>query len=397
LLGKLGGVLKNTAGKLTTSISNKLSTAFSPITSTLSALDPTLKRNVGEDDKYGWKKSRPELSENSVVEQISTANKQYQDHVKDYYLESGDKTTPFIKYFTSNIGVSSLADGIVKDGDPTSIRISLGDAAEGYARKLSYIKDPSNTQLSRKNDSVALPYSRINSNFDDPVTVSFAMGKESPVKFRAFIKDLVENNMPQYTPYQYVGRVEKFINYTGVQRDISFKLAILAFGPSELDVVWRRINYLTGLTFPYGFTNGIMQPNIVRLTIGGVYTNQPGYITALSTNFNEPAGSWDIEKDVPIGATVDIKFTLIEKATRIAQSPFYGITDGDGRANKYPMPGFSKTIPVPKSITTAANPKKDPPASENSSDVELVDNRTIAEQISAGVPLDESGRPIINP
>ena len=133
----------------------------------------------------------------------------------------------------------------------------------------------------------------------------------------------------------------------GVQREISFKLGIVAFGPDELKACWRRINYLTGLVFPYGFNKGIMQPNITQLTIGNVYVNQPGYVTSLSTNFNELSESFEIDagKQVPIAAQMDIKFTLIEKATRIADSPFYGITDGETLTS--PMEGFKNNLTPP--------------------------------------------------
>jgi hypothetical protein len=112
-----------------------------------------------------------------------------------------------------------------------------------------------------------------------------------------------------------------------VQRDVSFKLGVLAFSKDELDIVWKRINYLTALVYPYGINKGILQPNIVRLTIGNLYINQPGYVSSLSTNFSDLTESWDIDRQVPIGATMDIKFTIIEKRTTVASTPLYGITE----------------------------------------------------------------------
>jgi hypothetical protein len=49
----------------------------------------------------------------------------------------------------------------------------------------------------------------------------------------------------------------------------------------------------------------------------------------LSTNFNELGTSWEIDggRQVPIGAEMDIKFTIIEKSSKVADSPFYGITE----------------------------------------------------------------------
>lgn len=170
------------------------------------------------------------------------------------------------------------------------------------------------------------PYDSINDGFDDYITVSFAMGKNEHVKFRAFIKDLQQSTSPQYKDYQYIGRTEKFINYSGVQREVSFKLGVLAERKDELNEVWKRINYLTGMVFPYTVTNGIYQPNIVRMTIGKVFVNQPMYITSLSTNFSEIIESWDIDAEIPMGAQIDMKCLLIEKSQKVANSPFYEIT-----------------------------------------------------------------------
>jgi hypothetical protein len=166
--------------------------------------------------------------------------------------------------------------------------------------------------------------------FDDPIIVSFAMGKDDHVQFRAFIKDLKQDATPEYKPYQYIGRIEKFISYVTVQRNVSFKLHVVAFSKDELPIVWKRINYLTGMVYPYGINRGILRPNIIRMTIGRVFVNQPGYITSINTTFDEVVESWDIDNQVPIGATLDMRFSLIEKRTALASTPLFGITQNVG-------------------------------------------------------------------
>lgn len=346
LLNRIGGIIGSV---IKNSVANKLSQAFSPIINTISAFNPTLKRNVGEEKS--WSESRPELANNSIIQSVETANVNYQVSTDDYFkTELKEATgTKFIKYFSAPDGIqkqSSRTDTQLKtvQGNQASI---VKAATLQNTKKISYIKDPSNRPIA----DYASAYSAIPSSFDDPINVSFIMGKDAPVRFRAFIKDLVETSTPQYQPLQYIGRIEKFINYTGVQREISFKLAVLAYSNDELETVWRRINFLTGLTFPYGFTRGIMQPNIVRISIGNVYVNQPGYITSLTTNFNEPAGSWDIDEQVPIGAMVDMRFNLIENATKVSNSPFYGITHG--------ADGFVSTLNIPQQLPAEVAPVRE--------------------------------------
>lgn len=266
----------------------------------------------------------------------------------------------FVKYFSAgNVGLASVNASEIIDGKTTNMQQRLNSFKTGpqKGKKLSYLKDESNLPALAPNNAVSKKaYQSINNAFDDPIVVSFAMGTDGPIRFRAFIKDLQQSATPEYKSYQYIGRMEKFVNYVGVQREISFKLGVIAFSKDELDGVWKRINYLTGLVFPYGFNRGIFQPNIVRLTIGDVYTEQPGYVTALSTNFNELGTSWEIDggRQVPIGAEMDIKFTIIEKSSKVADSPFYGITEK--------MEGFSTNLTPATPAAAKKDPAKDAPA-----------------------------------
>jgi len=245
------------------------------------------------------------------------------------------KPEGYLKYFSG--GINSI-NGQLRTGSTDPRKPS------NVERPISYIKDPSNVTSSTL--AKRLPaYQNLPTSFDDPIVVSFAMGNDDPVQFRAFIKDLDQSISPEYKSSQYIGRIEKFVSYVSVQRELSFKLLVLAFSKTELDVVWTRINFLTGLAYPYGYNRGIMQPNIVRLTLGNLYVNQPGYITNLSTNFADVGESWDIDSEVPIGAAVSIKFTIIEKRTATANAPLYGITEN--------ISGFttSTTLPLNTSLT----------------------------------------------
>ena len=211
----------------------------------------------------------------------------------------------------------------------------MGNAQARLGKRIKYIKDPANTEAPDPSQNILEKYSKLRTRletnrFEDAILVSFAMGNNDPVQFRSFIRDLTQSATPEYKTYQYIGRIERFVYYITVEREINFKLDLLAFSKDELKLVWERLNYLTGMVFPYGITRGILQPNIVKLTIGNVYHDQPGYITSFNVNFNEVSESWDLDNEVPIGATVDMSFKLIEKATKTANSPFYGIT-GDIR------------------------------------------------------------------
>jgi len=379
VVGPIGFSRPGVGAALKTRLLAPLKALKDTVSNTLSAFNPSQKRNIGElgADKWGpesWKIIRPELE--TYVPQIQSV-------LSDYQKDSLE----FIKYFNGNESVRFLTKNLANRDPTTSIakRIANGgeltDTPKDKQQRISYIKDPSNDENLFETGHRQEAYKPISTKFTDIINVSFAMGKDDPLQFRAFIKDLNQSATPEYKAYQYIGRIEKFINYVGVQREISFKLGVVAFSRDELNVVWRRINYLTGLVFPYGFNKGIMQPNITRLTIGDVYVNQPGYVTSLSTNFTELSESWELDagSQVPIAAQMDIKFTLIEKASRIADSPFYGITDGGTSGS--PMSGFknSLTPQKPKDVPVDAN--KDAPEGDRP-----LDFRAERKKYLAGVP-----------
>lgn len=280
------------------------------------------------------------------------------DNQNKYLDYSGDGTatfrdTPYIKYFgTHEDGGPIEGKVIVDDNGIASQKTADADGVSYTKKKLKYLRDDLNRPVDDPSAKVLSSYKNLKTivdgkpdvqlgNYEDPIVVSFAMGKNSHIQFRAFISDIQQSANPEYKVHQYIGRNEKFISYVSVQREVGFRLGVLAFSKDELGIVWKRINYLTGMVFPYSFNKGILQPNIIRMTIGNMYVDQPGYVTSLETNFKELAESWDIDRDkqIPISAMVNMRFALIEKATRVANSPFYGINENN--------PDFENSLNIP--------------------------------------------------
>jgi hypothetical protein len=116
------------------------------------------------------------------------------------------------------------------------------------------------------------------------------------------------------------------------------------------------------MVFPYGVNKGIFNPNIVRFTIGDVYTNQPAYITSMNTNFEDVTTTWEISKgkQVPISATISMTFALIEKNSKTSASPFYNFTEtlqdqtGNNIFNKQPTQQSTEQSTPPKNTETEA-------------------------------------------
>jgi hypothetical protein len=268
-----------------------------------------------------------------VPSQLSEQLLTYQE-ITDTFIQSLTEqkealnAQPFLYYFDHDdeaiFSPSQNAEGTINARN-------LARTAREEGRRISYIRDPSNVAAVAEGN-VLSRYKNLrtveNDPFDDAITVSFAMGQGDHVQFRAYIRDLTQSASPEYKTQQYIGRIEKFVSYITVQREVSFKLDILAYSKDELEIVWNRINYLTSFVYPHHIYKGILQPNIIRMTIGNVYVDQPAYVTSMNTNFNEISESWDLDREVPIGASMDMSFVLIEKDTKTAGKPFYGITEG---------------------------------------------------------------------
>jgi hypothetical protein len=149
-----------------------------------------------------------------------------------------------------------------------------------------------------------------------------------PVHFRAFLSSLKENVKPEFNEQRYIGRTERFVTYGGAKRTANFEFNIVAFGSTETDRVWERINYLTGMAFPVKASdNGFMVPPLFKLTIGGIYEEQPCYIETLDYDFLDNTITFDIDKEVSQVVNVKMNVVLLEKRSKFYDSPFYAITE----------------------------------------------------------------------
>ena len=131
------------------------------------------------------------------------------------------------------------------------------------------------------------------------------------ISFRAFIKDIKHNGKGDFEEQRYIGRPERFIVYKGMNRSMTFTMYLVAFGQDELSGIWARANMLNKLIYPIDSVAGYMVPPIIRMTIGNILNDQPGYITDINMNLAD--FPWDIDSEVTNVVELNITFNIIEK------------------------------------------------------------------------------------
>ena len=106
------------------------------------------------------------------------------------------------------------------------------------------------------------------------------------IVFRAILSGITDTFTPEYSSERYVGRPDNVYVYQGTTREISFTVDIYPKSAEELPILWKKMNYLAGLTYPEwaaanGGGIGMVAP-FCKLTIGQMYTNTSGYISGLT-------------------------------------------------------------------------------------------------------------------
>ena len=118
--------------------------------------------------------------------------------------------------------------------------------------------------------------------------------KKTYIHFRAFLDQISDSYNADWQPTKYIGRGENFYTYGGFDRKVSLSWTVAAQSKRELIPMYKRLNYLASICAPDYSSFGYMRGNLVTLTIGGYFYEQPGIITGLSYEMNEDSDSWEI-------------------------------------------------------------------------------------------------------
>jgi hypothetical protein len=118
-------------------------------------------------------------------------------------------------------------------------------------------------------------------------------GNSNYMHFRAFIDSFSDSYTSDWNSYNYVGRGDKFYNYTGFERTINLSFTVFAQSKAELIPMYKKLNYLASSLTPDYSKFGFMKGNLHKMSIGGYLFNQVGIIKSLTYDIPEET-PWEI-------------------------------------------------------------------------------------------------------
>jgi hypothetical protein len=148
--------------------------------------------------------------------------------------------------------------------------------------------------------------------------------------FRAFLSGISETLSPEWSSEKYIGRPDSVHVYQGVDRSMSFEFMVVPSSKQELPILWEKLNYLVGLTYPtwkaLGTTGNRMEAPFIQLTIGNMYNSVPGYFSSLGITVDDQS-PWEIQDgfQLPHAVNVSCEFTHIGQHTLASQGKHYGL------------------------------------------------------------------------
>ena len=132
----------------------------------------------------------------------------------------------------------------------------------------------------------------------DLVELKFwSVAKQAAVNFRATLTGITETISPTWDTQKFVGNPFNFYTYSNIERSVNFAFKIYALNADELKACWQKINFLTNLTYPQGYSGGIaVVPPFIRFTLGSMHVNKEAFISDLSYEIPDDA-PWETGED----------------------------------------------------------------------------------------------------
>jgi hypothetical protein len=118
------------------------------------------------------------------------------------------------------------------------------------------------------------------------------------IHFRAFLDSMSDSYTSDWSDIKLMGRGENFHKYNGFTRSVNLSWTVAAQSKQELIPQYQKLNYLASSLTPDYTSIGYMAGNLVTLTLGGWFYEQPGIIKSMTLDIPQES-PWEIA--IPAG------------------------------------------------------------------------------------------------
>ena len=123
------------------------------------------------------------------------------------------------------------------------------------------------------------------------------------VNFPATITGINETVSPTWDSNKFLGSPFNYYTYAGIERSVTFSIRMFSLNGQEHVACWERINFLTSLTYPAGYSGQTyVIPPFLRVTIGNLYKRKECFIESLSYTVDDNGG-WEVGDNMDYEST----------------------------------------------------------------------------------------------
>lgn len=168
------------------------------------------------------------------------------------------------------------------------------------------------------------------------------------VYFRPFLTQLSEGFAPEWGEAGYYGRVDPVVSYAGTTRVINLGFQIVAFSPEDVEMIYRKLTWLSSMVYPEYDKDLIYSSGpVCRMRIGDVINARgpegglglPGIIKTL--DFDYTKALWELKKDMKVPRNIQVTLSFLVLHDRPIGRGEEGRFGGIGKIinGKYVPPG----------------------------------------------------------
>ena len=188
---------------------------------------------------------------------------------------------------------SNLKNQRAGNTKPVSLKTRYGIESKD---KLDFLNEKTTYKITKQNSengSLKLADGTLLDDYDF-VTLKFSSKYTGETaNFRATVTGISETVSPSWDTAKFIGSPFNYYTYSSIERSVSFNFKVYSTTPLQHIAAWQRINFLTGLTYPQGYSGPYAVPPFVVFTLGNIYKNKVAYIESLSYTMDDTAG-WEI-------------------------------------------------------------------------------------------------------